>query len=266
MGNRKKKSTPGPRAKCDLPRLETIGPWAGCESVKATLVIGEGFNMFWLNSVQIPEEALERLWRRNGHIVPAELDDLVSFLENIHSGLKARVDSLRKDYSAYVKFCGLVQTTPEDPLVPVVKNAPEGLYGFSRSSNYNPSDDVLSDIPLTFSGLEKLRSAERTFNDTQRVINVLSKIRERFSNLDGSKDEEVRLFMSSNGKGLSFQLVYTIKASLGLKLEKTAVEKPVGADRVGRADVQKWIDFGLKAMAWKSKETDVAFQQAVGEG
>ncbi len=214
--------------------------------------------VFWLNSLQLPEEALERLWRGTGHLVPAELDELVSFLENLRNSIGSNYDVLRRDYDSYVSFCKSISVTPEDPHTPRPKNEVNGLWEFATPREVLHSGDLVKEMSVGFAGIDKMRALDRTLRDMNRLIGFLAKVKERFADAPRQKSEEVRLYVFAHGRGLAFQLVYEFKDFPTPKMEKPKNLRGFSAEQSGTDEVQKWIDFGLKALAWKSKDADLS--------
>ncbi len=119
---------------------------------------------------------------------------------------------------------------------------------------------------MAFSGIERLRNLERSLRDLDGLIVVLSRIVERFSGIAKKTEEEVRLFITSTGKGLSFQMVYEVVGPAAPKPGKVqAKDKTREARQITPNDIQRWIDYGLKALSNKAPNSDSKFETAPAE-
>ncbi len=239
----------GPNGKVALARA------GRCKSQSSTQDVKQ--RVFWLNSLQLPEEALERLWRGTGHLVPAELDELVSFLENLRKSISNNYESLTRDYDSYVSFCKSINVIPEDPHTPRARHEVNGLWEFATPREVLHSGELVKEMSVGFAGIDKMRALDRTLRDTNRLIGFLAKVKERFADAPRQKSEEVRLYVFAHGRGLAFQLVYEFKDFPASRMEKPKNLKGFSAEQTETVEVQKWIDFGLKALAWRSKDAEL---------
>lgn len=211
----------------------------------------------WLSSLQLPQEALQRLWKAEGHAIPGDLEKLVPLLIRLKAPLNSEYQGLRKDYDSYVKFCESISLAPEDIQSTLSREEVTGPRGLNGLIEETQSKDVLKEIRVTFADIERLRGLERTLKDMEGLIDLLSKIRERFTNTSKQKGQELRLFIASTGKGLSFRLVYG--------LSEPELSNPRGPIREkGRtreltfdsSDVESWMEYGMKAILGKGAKTE----------
>ena len=204
-----------------------------------------------LSSLQLPGEALERIWKRTGHLVPSELDGLISFLRETRDSYRARSVDLRKEYESYVQLCKSVNITPDDPLA---SGKPGEILWDFESANSPGLEEKVKEIPLRFARFDQLRAVEQSLRDLDILARVLTKVRDRFSKLPSHKGGEVRLFIYAKGTDIALQLVYEAKGNGSLKVEKRPEGKLSKAGQSGNADVREWINFGLRALARKNME------------
>lgn len=210
---------------------------------------------FWLSSLLLPKEVLEHLWKADGHLVPSEIENLISMLKAQKTAVVAKQESLRKDYDAYLSFCASLNLDPVT--VPSAKQPEMDSYqNILGIINPASSEDVLKNIPLTFSEISKLRDLDRSLKDLDGLIDLLSKILERFRGSAISKDDSLRLYIGSSGKGLSFRLVYEPASTLKQR-QARASQTRRGTVRPRSStstsfDVQSWIELGQKALMEKA--------------
>lgn len=217
---------------------------------------------FWLSSLVLPEDVLERLWKANGHLVPSELEGLISLLRSQRAIVAGRHELLKRAYESYLGFCKSLGLDPSDVQSSAGKFevlAPRSLVG---TTERNASVDVLNGIPVIFGEMDRLRDLGRTLNDLDGLIGLLSRVRERFSGVEKRKDETLRLYITSSGKGVNFRLVYEplsiakLKASRELTSRRALQAQPASSVS---PDVQRWIEFGQKALLEKSTKIGVGF-------
>jgi len=203
-------------------------------------------------SLQLPAQVLQHLWRPTGYLVPAELDELVSFLQKTKDAHKSSFAGLRREYEAYVALCRSFNLAPNDPLAST--NEWRTLEEFESSLRAHSSGKQV-DIPVKFSLIDRLRVAEQTLSEFDLIIRVLIAIRDRFSNLSRHKSGQVHLYVSSKGTGVALQLVYEPTTSWSGQREKVQPGVRSITNRAPeRDDTMDWIHFGLKAFERKKIE------------
>ena len=160
-------------------------------------------------------------------------------------------ESLKHDYESYLGFCTSLGLDPGDVQSSVGKFevlTPRTLVGTMEP---NSAVDILKGIPVTFGGIDHLRDLERTLKDLDGLIDLLSRIRDRFSLVEKQKDDTLRLYIVSSGKGVTFRLVYEPWSSAGLKHSRELTfKKSVRAQpsSLSNLDVERWIEYGQKAL------------------
>jgi hypothetical protein len=191
------------------------------------------------------------LWKAEGHNVPGDLDKLVSLLVRLRAPIGLEYRSLSKDYEEYVRFCESISIASEDIQSPMSRDetSPRALHGVVEETQYG---DVLKKVRVTFSDIERLRSLQRTMKDMDGLIDLLAKIQERFSSLTKQKGQDLRLFISSTGKGLSFRLVFGHGAA-----ELTKQPARIQEVNFDNFDVEGWMEYGMKAILAKGSETEI---------
>ena len=206
---------------------------------------------FWLSSLVLPEDVLEHLSKASGHSVPSDIEGLVSVLRNQRTSVTGTYQLLKHDYESYLGFCTSLGLDPGDVQSSVGKFevlTPRTLVGTVEPSS---AVDVLKGIPVTFGGIDHLRDLERTLKDLDGLIDLLSRIRERFSAIEKQKDDTLRLYIVSSGKGVTFRLVYEPWSSARLKHSHELTSKKsikVQPSSPSNLDVQRWIEYGQKAL------------------
>ena len=221
---------------------------------------------FWLSLLSLPEDLLERLRKASGHRVPEDVVELVTHLQKSRQSLGSECEALREDYESYVQFCKSVSVEPEDIQPKPSKHDSTRSWALIGAYDRSKSDDVLRGIPITFSSIERLRSLERSLRDLDGLIDFLSRIVERVAGVTKKTGEEVRIFITSTGKGLQFQMVYELtEATTPKPGREQARDQSSQARQIGPVDVQRWIDYGLKALSEKSPKTDPTYQTTPAE-
>ncbi len=225
---------------------------------------------FWLSSLLLPEDVLEHLWKANGHLIPSELEELVSILRNQRAIVAGKHESLKRAYESYLGFCTSLGLDPDDVQSSVEKFEVLNVRNLVGPMEPNGIVDILKSIPVTFGEIDRLRDLERTLKDLDGLISLLSRIRERFLGVEKHKDDSVRLYIASSGKGVNFRLVYEpfstakLKHSYELVPRKNARTQPAFTSNL---DVQRWIGYGERALSEKGAKTNAdASGLAVGTG
>ena len=191
------------------------------------------------------------MWKAEGHSIPGDLDKLVPLLVRLRAPIGVEYQSLNKDYDGYVRFCESISIASEDIQSPMSRDetSPRALNGVVEETQYG---DVLKKVRVTFSDIERLRSLQRTLKDMDGLIDLLSRIKERFTSLAKQKGQDLRLFISSTGKGLSFRLVF------GLGPVVLAKQPPrIHDENFDSVDVEGWMEYGMKAILSRSSTTEI---------
>lgn len=121
--------------------------------------------------------------------------------------------------------------------------------------------DILKGIPVTFSEMDRLRGFEQTLKDLDGLIDLLSRIRERFSVGEKNDEDVLRLFIVSSGKGVSFRLVYEPFSSARMKRSRDLTTKKsmrVQPSSSSNLDVQRWIEYGQRALLENASKASAA--------
>jgi hypothetical protein len=211
----------------------------------------------WVSYLQVPQDALQKLWKPEGHMIPGDLEKLVNLLKNTRDPLKKECESLERDYDSYVRFCKSISMATEDIQLTQGREdftSPKGLAGVIEEAQ---SKDVLKEIRVTFADIERLRTLERTIKDLDGLIDLLSRVSERFASIGKQGGQEIRLFVNSTGKGLSFRLVYGHEAppASSMPAMKTIEEPEVSFDTL---NVERWMEYGMRAILGKGSTGEVA--------
>ncbi len=216
---------------------------------------------FWLSSLVLPEDVLEHLSKASGHSVPSDLEGLVSVLRSQRTIIAAKHESLKHDYESYLRFCTSLGLDPGDVQASAGKFEvlnPRILVGTMEP---NGPVDVLKGIPVTFGEIDRLRNLEQTLKDLDGLIDLLSRIRERFSRVENHKDDTLRLYIVSSGKGVTFRLVYEPFSSARLRQSHELTPRKsmrVHPTSSGNLDVQRWIEYGQRALLENAAKASAA--------
>jgi len=211
----------------------------------------------WVSFLQVPQDALQKLWKPEGHLIPGELEKLVNLLKNARVPISNEHEGLERDYEAYVKFCKSISIATEEIQSAQGRDdftGPKGLAGVIEQAQ---SKDVLKEIRVTFAKIERLRSLEKTIRDLDALIDLLTRVSERLSSIGKQKGQEVRLFVSSTGKGLSFRLAYGHETPTP---PPPPTVKPIEGLEVGfdNQNVERWMEYGMRAILGKSGVSEVS--------
>ncbi len=216
---------------------------------------------FWLSSLVLPEDVLEHLSKASGHSVPSDMEGLVSVLKNQRTSVAGTYELLKHDYESYLGFCASLGLDPGDVQSSIGRSevlTPRTLVGTVET---NSAVDILKGIPVTFGGIDRLRDLERTLRDLDGLIDLLSRIRERFSVVQKQKDDTLRLYIVSSGKGVTFRLVYETWSSARLKHSHELTSKKsmrAQPSSPSNLDVQRWIEYGQKALLANAAKVSAA--------
>ncbi|TMI24179.1 hypothetical protein E6H36_09170 [Candidatus Bathyarchaeota archaeon] len=216
---------------------------------------------FWLSSLVLPEDVLEHLGKASGHLVPSDIEGLVSVLRNQRTIIAAKHESLKHDYESYLRFCTSLGLDPGEVQSSVRKFEtlnPRALVGTMEPDG---QVDILKGIPVTFSEMDRLRGFEQTLKDLDGLIDLLSRIRERFSVGEKNNEDVLRLFIVSSGKGVSFRLVYEPFSSARMKHSRDLTTKKsmrVQPSSSSNLDVQRWIEYGQRALLENASKASAA--------
>jgi hypothetical protein len=211
----------------------------------------------WVSYLQVPQDALQKLWKPEGHVIPGDLERLVHLLKSARDPLFDEYESLEEEYDSYVRFCKSISISTEDIQSTQGRddfNSPRGLAGVIEKAQ---SKDVLKEIRVTFADIERLRYLESTIKDLDGLIDLLSKVSERFATISKQRGQEIRLFVNSTGKGLSFRLVYGHEAPPSSPMPSTkATEQPeISFDNL---NVERWMEYGMRAILGKGVQREAA--------
>ncbi len=184
------------------------------------------------------------------------MEKLVSLLKKIKAPLSLEYQALAREYESYVKFCESISMPAQD--IQSVQGhddfvGPKGLAGVVEETQ---SKDVLDEIRITFGHIERLRDLERTLKDLDGLIDLLSKVGERFTGVAKQKGQDLRLFISSTGKGLSFRLVYGRGTQQRAQQSQKAVENQEVSFDGG--SVENWLEYGMRAVLGKTARNETA--------
>ncbi len=226
-------------------------PWQG---------VGVEKNLsFWLSSLTLPEDVLEHLWKASGHLVPSELEGLISILRSQGAIVAGKHESLKHAYESYLGFCTSLGLDPGDVQSSVEKFEVLNARNLVGTMEPNGTVDILKGIPVTFGEIDRLRDLGRTLKDLDGLVNLLSRIRERFLGVEMDKDDSLRLYIASSGKGINFRLVYEpfstarLKHSHELTLGKNVRIQPAFTSNL---DEQRWVGYGQRALLEKGTKTN----------
>ncbi len=214
---------------------------------------------FWLSSLLLPEDVLEHLWKASGHLVPSELEGLISILKNQRVIVAGKQGSLKHAYESYLGFCMSLGLDPGDVQSSVEKFEVLNTRNLVGTMEPNGPADVLKGIPVTFGEIDRLRDLERTLKDLDGLINLLSRIRERFLGVEKDKDDSLRLYIASSGKGINFRLVYEPFSTARLKHSHELTPREnvrTQPSFTSNLDLQRWIGYGQRALVEKGTKTN----------
>ena len=202
-------------------------------------------DLLGLSALQLPAQALQHLWRGTGYLVPAELDQLISFLRETRDAHMSGFAELKKEYDQYVGLCKTLDIPPDDPLTS--KSDWKAFTEFETSHDSKSEKPV--DIHVKFARIDKLRAAQQVLVDIDLITRALVKVSKRFSGLDKHKAGEVRLFISARGTSMAMQLVYEPKTlNASSRIGKPSEPRQSKVESKDDVEVLEWLEMGRRAL------------------